>query len=165
MAGGVPLDLYLGRVSITRTQLDAIRVIQVQKRGRAPQISKLGEIARDQVINSLVLRAELIVHAGSQGEVLPCGSKVADLDSIGLRLTPNEAVKDNWPVYEREVVIMGLGEPTEVGEEAPTLHGQIIGQRGGDNGSLFNIEAVWRSIENRIAARERINVRGNPNFG
>src|SRR3989442_5541745 len=132
MAVGVPLDLYLGRVSITRTQLDAIRVIQVQKRGRAPQISKLGEIARDQVINSLVLRAELIVHAGSQGEVLPCGSKVADLDSIGLRLTPNEAVKDDWPVHKRQVVIMEFGEPAEVSKEATPFDRHIVLQRSGE---------------------------------
>src|SRR5207249_10094007 len=107
-------------------------------------MSKLGEIVRDQVIDSLVLRAELIIHAVGQRQILPYRSKVADLDPVGLRLAFNKVLKDDWPVHKRQVVIMEFGDPPKVSEEAPDLHGQVVRQRCGDNGRLFNLEAVWR---------------------
>src|SRR5712692_8092348 len=61
-------------------------------------------------------------------------------------------------------MVVELRKPTEVGKEAPAFDRQVIGQGGGDDGRLFHLNSVWRSIDNRITAGKGIDVGGDADF-
>src|SRR5712691_10504737 len=58
-----------------------------------------------------------------------------------------------------------MSESAKICEETPTLHRQIIGQRGGNKGRLFDLKAIWRPIDDRVAARKGIDRGGEAELG
>src|SRR5438067_9505248 len=62
-------------------------------------------------------------------------------------------------------MVVELREPAKVGEETPTFHRQVVRQRSGDDGSLFDLKATWRPGDNGIAACKRIDRGGETELG
>src|SRR5438874_8126550 len=58
-----------------------------------------------------------------------------------------------------------MRESAKVGKETPTLHRKVIGQRSSDDGSLFDLKATWRSRDERIGTRKRIDRGGETKLG
>src|SRR5262249_31256089 len=69
------------------------------------------------------------------------------------------------PVDKGQVVVMELREPAKIGKETPSLHRQIIGQRGGNHGRLFHFHAIWRPTDDRVTASKRIDRGRQTEFG
>src|SRR3989442_1217571 len=58
-----------------------------------------------------------------------------------------------------------MSEATKIGEETPTLHRKVIRQRGGNKSRLFDLQATWRPIDDRVAGRKGIDRGGEAELG
>src|SRR5712691_10417735 len=58
-----------------------------------------------------------------------------------------------------------MSESAKICEETPTLHRQVIGQRGGNKSRLFDLNAIWRPTDERVAARKGIDRGGDAELG
>src|SRR5437870_9355045 len=58
-----------------------------------------------------------------------------------------------------------MSESARICEETPTLHRQVIGQRGGNKSRLFDLKAIWRPIDERVAAHKGIDRGGEAELG
>src|SRR5262249_40504546 len=136
------VDLHSRRISKARAYINTVGVTQTDKGRGTPQVGEFAEVARYVVADALILCPNLVVHASRQIHVLLNRQEIAHLDAIGLGLAVDEAVEHARPVHEWQIVIVELRETAKVSKETPSLHRQIIGQRGGDDGGLFDFEAI-----------------------
>src|SRR5713101_5621269 len=58
-----------------------------------------------------------------------------------------------------------MSESAKICKETPTLHRQVIGQRGGNKSRLFDLKAIWRPTDERVAARKGIDRGGEAELG
>src|SRR2546425_5903906 len=58
-----------------------------------------------------------------------------------------------------------MSEWPKICEEAPPLYRQVIGQRGGNRSRLVDLKAIWRPIDERIAAHKGIDRGGEAELG
>src|SRR6266849_1424722 len=58
-----------------------------------------------------------------------------------------------------------MSESAKICEETPTLHRKVIGQRGGNKSRLFDLKAIWRPTDERVAARKGIDRGGDAELG
>src|SRR5262249_24027205 len=80
----------------------------------------------------------------------------ARLDAIGLGFPADVVVERCRAIDEWQIVIVELREPAEIGEVAPSLDREVVGQRGRDDRSLLDLDPVVRAVDDGVTAREWI---------
>src|SRR3989442_585421 len=58
-----------------------------------------------------------------------------------------------------------MSESAKICEETSTLHRKVIGQRGGNQSCLFDLKAIWRPTDERVAAHKGIDRGGEAELG
>ena len=164
VAGLEPHVPYLGRVGIAQADVDAERVREAERRVQPAQKGELRDVPRDPVVDAVVGGADLVVRAHRERQVLRGGGQPVHLDAIGLGFAADEPVEHEGAVHERQIVIVERGQASELGEEAPALHGEAPGQRGGDDCRLLDLHPIGRAVDDGVGPREGIDARREPDL-
>ena len=100
--------------------------------------------------------ADLVEHAAGQGEVERGREEEAPLDPRAQGLSPDHAGHGQGRIDERKLVLVKLGQTAEVREKPPG--GDVDRQRRRLNGRLFDLNAPFRGVDERIGPSIRIDL-------